>query len=114
MIRPLFVLLLVFACARHGNAQQKYGAADIHSHNDYTRPEPFYHAFNAGVGAIEADGFLRDGILMVAHDSSEIRKTVTLKQWYLDPLQKELGNRARPVRLLIDFKEPYKGLLQEL
>lgn len=110
----LFIFLLIIFDLQPLRAQEKYTAASIHSHNDYSRPDPFYHAFNAGVGAIEADVFIRNGHLLVAHDSSGIKQELTLKKLYLDPLKKELSNRPRPVNLVIDLKEAYGELLAEL
>lgn len=114
LTRLFFTCLLAAVCTAPAFAQQKYTPASIHSHNDYSRPEHFYHAFNAGVGAIEADVYLRNGKLMVAHDSTEIKPDVTLKSWYIIPFEKELSKRPRPVNFLIDFKEPYVHLLPAL
>jgi hypothetical protein len=94
--------------------QIKYTAANIHSHNDYTRPAPFYKAFNAEVGAIEADVYLRKGHLMVAHDTADINPARTLKALYLQPLIKTIKSRPGHLNLLIDFKEPYNKLLPQL
>lgn len=95
-------------------AQQRYTPANIHSHNDYTRDVPFYHAYNAGTGCIEADVFLRDKELMVSHDTAHITFNNTLRKMYLEPLQKELAKHPRPIKLFIDLKESYVKLLPEL
>jgi alkaline phosphatase len=92
--------------------QKKYTVADVHAHNDYMHPVPFYTAWNAGFGSIEADVFPVNGKLLVAHDSSAIRPQRTLENLYLGPLLKELKkNRRRRVYLLIDIKENYKESL---
>lgn len=106
------ILLTVFSVSTY--AQQQYTPASIHSHNDYSRPDAFYHAFNAGVGTIEADVFLRNGKLMVAHDSTGISPERSLKNLYLDPLRSELNKHPRPVILMIDVKEAYGPALTEL
>ncbi|HET7119517.1 MAG TPA: phosphatidylinositol-specific phospholipase C/glycerophosphodiester phosphodiesterase family protein [Hanamia sp.] len=97
-------------------AQQKnYTVADAHAHNDYMHPVPFYTAWNAGFGSIEADVFPVNGELLVAHDSSALQSQRTLERLYIDPLLKELGkNGNRKVNLLIDIKENYKASLQLL
>ena len=101
-------------------AQQKtYTVADAHAHNDYIHPVPFYTAWNAGFGSIEADVFPVKGILLVAHDTAAIEPRRTLESLYIDPLLKELKkNPNRKVNLLIDIKENYKEslklLMQEL
>jgi len=82
---------------------------------------PLYDALAAGFCSIEADVFLVDGDLFVAHDADKIRADRTLRALYLDPLRRRVqqnGGRvyiAGPqVILLIDIKseaEPtYKAL----
>lgn len=105
----LFIVLISPA-----SAQKKYTASDIHSHNDYSRPEAFYHAFNAGAGAIEADIYLRDGKLIVAHDTTKTKRLISLREMYLQPILKEFKTRPRPLNLVIDLKGAYAPILTEL
>ncbi len=42
----------------------RYTIANTHSHNDYEQPIPFWTAYNAQFGSIEADVFLVDGRLV--------------------------------------------------
>ena len=114
MLKSLSVLTLIFLFLNPVYAQQKYTAANIHSHNDYSRPNAFYHAFDAGVGAIEADVFLRNGKLVVAHDTTEAKRLITLEKLYLEPIKKVMHDRPRPVNLVIDLKENYAPILTEL
>ena len=114
MLKVFYAILLTLICLQPAWSQKRYTAADVHSHNDYTRPNPFYQAFKAGVGAIEADVYLRNGKLMVAHDTADIRPENTLKAMYLDPIKKEMGSHGRPLNLLIDLKESYTTLLPAL
>ena len=114
MLKSLSVLTLIFLFFSPVYAQEKYTAANIHSHNDYSRPNAFYHAFNAGVGAIEADVLLRNGKLVVAHDTTEAKRLITLEKLYLEPIQKVMHDRPRPVNLVIDLKENYAPILTEL
>jgi hypothetical protein len=97
---------------------QRYTAADIHAHNDYAQPQPFYHAYDKGTGAIEADVFVRDGKLLVAHSAKEISPANTLHAMYLAPLAERMRQRPRKLNLLIDIKEDYAPaielLIQEL
>lgn len=97
----------------------KYTVADAHAHNDYEHPIPFYTAWNAGFGSIEADVFPVNGILLVAHSRNALNPQRTLDTLYLNPLLKELKkNPRRKVNLLIDIKADYKQtlpiLMQEL
>ncbi|MEO7294393.1 MAG: hypothetical protein ABIW34_14890 [Ginsengibacter sp.] len=97
----------------------KYTVANAHAHNDYLHPVPFYTAYNAGFGSIEADIFPVNNVLLVAHSKFEIQEQLTLKTMYILPLLKELSaNKLRQINLLVDIKENYKValplLIQEL
>ena len=89
-----------------------YTAANVHSHNDYEQKVPFWLAYNEGFGSIEADIFLVEGELIVAHSEKEIPLHRTLTAYYLDPLSacvKKNGghpfpNPAASLQLLIDIK----------
>jgi len=89
--------------------QRKYTVSNAHAHNDYLHPVPFYTAYNAGFGSIEADIFPVNGILFVAHHKNEIQPHRTLKSLYLVPLLNELASdSSRQLKLLVDIKENYK------
>ncbi|WP_336517537.1 alkaline phosphatase [Pollutibacter soli] len=101
---------------------QKYSPANLHSHNDYDRPDPFYNAFKNGIGSIEADIFLHDGKLLVAHELNELRASRTLERLYLRPLQKMIrkngkylfaGNTHNLI-LLIDVKSAARPAIDSL
>jgi len=110
-MKYIVCLVLLFA-VRIVAAQQ---IPNAHSHNDYNQAIPFFHAYNAGFGSIEADVFLRKGILLVAHDSTKLSTNRSLKTMYLEPLEKELKkDTGRRVTLLIDIKENYAGVIPEL
>jgi alkaline phosphatase len=90
---------------------QEYNTTNIHSHNDYASPLPFYEAYSNEVGVIEADVFLVNNDLFVAHTSNEINPGISLKNTYLNPLSlkmKTLGGKAypgnKPLILMIDVK----------
>lgn len=83
----------------------------VHSHNDYLQRRPLLDALDAKIGSIEADIFLVEGELLVAHDRKNTTAAKTLRKMYLQPL----AERARksgmgvygdgiPVILLIDIK----------
>ena len=59
---------------------------NVHSHNDYSRNNPFTLAYSEGVGSIEVDLFLRDGELYAAHEASEISSEHTFDKLYLQPI----------------------------
>ncbi|MDB5231791.1 MAG: endonuclease [Chitinophagaceae bacterium] len=90
-----------------------YTSSNAHAHNDYIHPVPFYTAYNAGFGSIEADVFLRDNNqLYVAHNEKDIDRTKTLQSLYLDPLKQILlknkgdvyADPSKKLILLIDLK----------
>lgn len=98
---------------------QEYSTSNIHSHNDYASPLPFYGAYSNEAGVIEADVFLVNNELYVAHTSKEIALHNTLKSLYLDPLSsklKKLGGKAypddKPLILMIDIKSDADSTLK--
>ncbi|MCC9019732.1 alkaline phosphatase [Flavobacterium lipolyticum] len=104
---------------------QEYSSANIHSHNDYAGKLPFYEAYSNEAGVIEADVFLRNNELLVAHTSDEIKTYNTLRSLYLDPLSKKIKNlegkvypENKPLILMIDIKSEadatLKAIVQQL
>ena len=99
-------------------------ATKVHSHNDYLQTVPFWTAYNAVAGSVEADIFSVDGQLYVARNKSEAKKKKTLDALYIEPLLLRFEqNRNRPwpdseekLQLLIDIKsstDPALDLLTE-
>ena len=76
----LIFLILLSAVA---TAQVK-----IHAHNDYEKPEPLYNALRNKVFSIEADVFLINEKLFVAHAMNEIDSQRTLESLYINPIIK--------------------------
>ncbi len=96
------VLLLAQATATLTNA---------HSHNDYMHAEPLVTAMSLGYGSIEADFYLVDGELLVAHDRQAVSKDKTLDGLYLKPLAEAVRRHhgspygdGKPIILLLDVK----------
>jgi hypothetical protein len=82
-----------------------------HAHNDYEQPRPLLDALSHGFCSVEADVWLVDGRLLVAHDLRDAKPERTLEALYLDPLQvrvKQNGGRVFPggpsLTLLVDVK----------
>lgn len=87
-----------------------------HSHNDYEHPRPLVDALEQGFCSVEADIYLVDGELLVAHDRDQVRPGRTLQALYLDPLRERVrAHGGRVYRdgplftLLIDFKTEAEG-----
>ncbi|TXL89862.1 phosphatidylinositol-specific phospholipase C/glycerophosphodiester phosphodiesterase family protein [Streptomyces sp. IB2014 016-6] len=83
-----------------------------HAHNDYLHERPLHDALSHRFTSVEADVFLVDGELLVAHEPETLDPTRTLRSLYLDPLRERVRANGgavyrghhRPVQLLIDIK----------
>ncbi|MDQ4047014.1 MAG: phosphatidylinositol-specific phospholipase C/glycerophosphodiester phosphodiesterase family protein [Actinomycetota bacterium] len=100
--------------------------ASAHAHNDYEHDRPLLDALEYGFTSVEADVWLVDGELRVAHDLEDTRAGVTLESLYLDPLDELVRQKGHSVftgwdgslQLMIDIKSEgeatYKAIEQEL
>ncbi len=86
-----------------------------HAHNDYEHKRPLFDALDNGFCSVEADIYLINGQLLVAHERSQTRPEKTLQSLYLDPLRRRVkttGGRVYPdgpeCTLLIDIKTDWK------
>lgn len=84
---------------------------NAHAHNDYEHQRPLLDALDRGFASVEADVFLVDGELRVAHDRKDAKPGRTLEKLYLEPLAKRAADRNgwiyapnQPLTLLIDIK----------
>ncbi len=82
-----------------------------HAHNDYKHDRPLLDALAHGFCGVEADVYLVDGQLLVAHTRKDVRPDRTLSTLYLDPLRKRISENdghvysdGPRVTLLIDLK----------
>lgn len=82
-----------------------------HSHNDGERERPLHGALELGIASVEADVWLVDGQLLVAHDAEGLAPDLTLRSLYLDPLRERVLERGgvysaddQRFQLLIDVK----------
>ncbi|SEL40125.1 alkaline phosphatase [Parapedobacter koreensis] len=95
---------------------------NAHSHNDYTRNNPFTMAYSLGFGSIEVDLFLRDGELYVAHEAKEISSERTFDKLYLQPILQAFKDsedgylypEQGQLQLLIDPKTDGTAILKVL
>ena len=88
-----------------------------HAHNDYAHQRPLFDALDCGFCSVEADIYLVDGQLLVAHDRKAVKPGRTLQSLYLDPLRERVkrnGGRVFPdgpeFTLLIDLKADWKTI----
>lgn len=105
-----------------GNAVRPLALA--HSHNDYAHKRPLLDALDQGFCSVEADIWLIEGRLLVAHDRSAVRPERTLQALYLDPLRERIRQNQGRVypsgplcTILIDVKseaEPTYNALRDV
>jgi hypothetical protein len=88
-----------------------------HSHNDYEHARPLLDALDHGFCGVEADIYLVDGQLLVAHDRNKVKPGRTLQALYLDPLRERVKQNGGRVyangpefALLIDLKSDWKTI----
>jgi|SRR5687768_11581146 alkaline phosphatase len=113
---------LLFLCTGSFAQPVVYSTANAHSHNDYEQPVPLYTAYYSGFGSIEADIFLVNDSLLVAHTAKDLYKYRTLENLYLKPLQAFIENNngfvyadtSRKLQLMFDIKSEAASTLNKL
>jgi hypothetical protein len=90
-----------------------------HSHNDYEHKRPLADALSHGFWSVEADIWLTNGMLLVAHDFRDASPQKTLQSLYLDPLRAFVKTNSAvrtspPLTLLIDVKSAAEPTYAEL
>src|SRR5688572_27216323 len=92
------------------------GLERAHDHNDHEHPRPLFDALDHGFQSVEADIWLVDGDLIIAHDPEDVPQAVqegrTLESLYLEPLRQTVEQNGGSVypgdhdyfTLLIDIK----------
>jgi hypothetical protein len=118
-----FVVCLYLFVAGSAHAELA-GRTPVYSHNDYLQPVPLRTALHLGVRGVEADYWVVDGALMVAHERANIVESNTLQSLYLDPLRQRIQGQGRVYHsrgdfiLNIEAKEPgieaYRALVAVL
>ena len=96
--------------------------AQAHAHNDYEHERPLLDALDHGFTSVEADVYLVDGELLVAHDPEDLDPSRTLQSLYLDPLSDRVDQyggvyprwRKHEFQLLVDIKNTGEATYAEL
>jgi len=98
-------------------ANQPIPLIRAHAHNDYEHKRPLVDALDHGFCSVEADIYLVDGKLLVAHNLSDVKPERTLQALYLDPLRERIRKNGGRVyangpefTLLIDLKSDWRAI----
>lgn len=105
----LYLLITSGAALCGADAARLAPLARAHAHNDYLHERPLADALSHGFRSVEADVWLTNGVLLVAHDFDKTSPDRTLQKLYLDPLRAFVKTNAAvrgapPLTLLIDVK----------
>src|SRR4029079_16192267 len=113
-IKPATFLAAALLCPAPSNlsfASEPTPLIHAHAHNDYEHARPLFDALDQGFCSVEADIYLVESKLLVAHERRMIKPERTLESLYLEPLRqrvKQKGGRVYPkgpeFTLLIDLK----------
>jgi len=117
-MRKVLFLISLFLFVFH-QVQAQYTSLNAHSHNDYEQKNPFFEAYNAHFGSIEADIWAVNGQLLVAHTKAQLTAERSLDALYVQPIvSKYKQNRGKAwsdfqgsFQLLIDLKTSYQETL---
>ncbi len=115
--RQILLFGLAFLALVSANAAEPAPLLHAHAHNDYLHARPLLDALDHGFCSVEADIYLVDGKLLVAHDRNKVQAGRTLQALYLDPLlQRVRQNQGRvfaggpQFTLLIDLKTDWTNI----
>lgn len=115
-------LILAAAAAVAAELPAGSSLSRAHAHNDYLHTRPLADALAHGFRSVEADIWLTNGALLVAHDFKDALADRTLQKLYLDPLRvfvktNLIGRSHSPITLLVDVKsgaEPTYAVLRKV
>lgn len=120
------VVITALSSATAAGAATPLGLERAHAHNDYEHDRPLFDALGNGFKSVEADIWLVDGELLVAHDLDQVQRDRTLESLYLAPLRELVKANGGSVHagdrdtftLLIDIKSEavatYRALHEQL
>jgi hypothetical protein len=113
-VRRVFVFLVLVWIGTMGTfafAAEPVPLVRAHAHNDYEHARPLLDALDRGFCSIEADVYLVEGRLLVAHDRKDVKPERTLEALYLESLRERVrhnGGRVfrdgPAVMLFVDLK----------
>lgn len=105
------VSLSLLSCRSNVTGTRVTPLSRAHAHNDYEHDRPLFDALDHGFNSVEADIFLVDDDLYVAHNRRDVTPERTLRRLYLDPLRERVKKNSGHVypkgqqfTILIDIK----------
>ena len=111
----LLVGLASLALSAAGLAAEPVPLIHAHAHNDYEHKRPLLDALDHGFCSVEADVYLVDGQLLVAHNPFQVKAGRTLQSLYLDPLRERVKQNSGHVyqegpefTLLVELKSHWQ------
>lgn len=119
-MRLIITFLSVFIClSAFGQMPLVYQG---HAHNDYKHKRPLLDALDNGFMSVEADVFLVNGEILVAHTRLGVNQKNSLRALYLDPLRKRVQenggcvytNGPQEFVLMIDLKTNGQEMMDKL
>src|SRR5262249_51413181 len=89
------ILLAIFsACSILPAQESPKPLVRVHAHNDYEHKRPLFDALEHGFCSVEADIYLVDGQLLVAHQRNQVKSERTLQKLYLEPLRERVSKNG--------------------
>jgi hypothetical protein len=122
-IKPLKTILCVlFLLMSRSVGAQSLPLPNAFAHNDYRHRRPLADALGEGYTNVEADVFLMDHELIVAHVNPFFKNYRTLERLYLKPLFQRISTNGgevyrgydKPLILMIDIKTGSKSTYMAL
>jgi hypothetical protein len=116
-MKPFATLVLLISITSGWCAEPPKPLLQAHAHNDYEHKRPLFDALDHGFCSVEADIYLVDGQLLVAHNRIQVRTNRTLQSLYLDPLRDRIRKNGGRIyaggpecTLLIDLKSDWHSI----
>src|SRR5450432_4920900 len=92
--KRMVLFFIVLISLSHSGSAQVIALPHGYAHNDYWHKRPLFDALENGFTYIEADVYLRNSKLLVAHRPPflKLRRKHTIESLYLNPLSTRLSN----------------------
>lgn len=90
----VFFLLIISCSLFITDCSAQTVLTNAHAHNDYWHTKPLLQSLENGFMSVEADCYLIDNRMLVAHEKAFTKKRRTLQKLYLDPLMKRASENA--------------------